>query len=235
MRTALISLALAAAWAWAAGAARPPVGFQEAVWGMSQAEVRGAVDPSQWRTVPAENDFPEELGIKVFGSNETIAGYPAEVRYYFVEDRFCQATVDFDFSHLASYDFNYNVFRSVDEYYRVIRDETLTFVHDIFDLLRKKYGKKEPVFEGLDPREVFLRTDERVRRDRWNFRYHPSEYYKNIIASSYARWDFPKTRVLFSVNISAADKRFDYRLSLTSLDLQEYITTRKDRLRSQDL
>ncbi|MBD3347078.1 MAG: hypothetical protein GF401_18645 [Chitinivibrionales bacterium] len=216
-------------------AAEPPVGFQNAVWGMSASEVRSTVKPEQWKQVQLETDFPEELNLSVYSSSADIAGYPAEIRYFFVEDRFFQVTVVFDFDHLASYDFNYNVFRSVDEYYRHIRDQSLTFVHDIYDLLRKKYGKKQPVFKGLDPRKIFLNTDRYIQKERWNLRYHPSEYYKRIITSAYARWDFPKTRVIFSVNVSAADKRFDYMLSLTSLDFEKYINKRKDMLRMENL
>jgi hypothetical protein len=143
--------------------------------------------------------------------------------------------VEFDFSSLATYDFNYNVYRSVNEYYHAIRSRTLTFVHDIFDLLRKKYGKKEPVFEGLDPRNVFVPLDKYVNRERWNLRYHPYDYYQSIVTSAYAQWLFPETRVIFSTKISAPDKRFDYTLSLTSLDYAEKVNEMKDQLRMQDL
>lgn len=216
-------------------AAEAPVGFQDAVWGMNAADVKSAAQPKQWQKTQLEKDFPAELNVTVFSSSAEIAGYPAVIKYYFVEDRFFQVTATFNFDQFKTYDFNYNVFRSVDEYYRFIRDQSLTFVHDIYDLLRKKYGKKEPVFKGLDPRKVFKDTDAYIQKERWNLRYHPSEYYKRIITSAYALWNFPKTRVAFSVNVSAADKRFDYILSLTSLDFEEFVNKKKDMLRMKNL
>ncbi len=215
--------------------AKPPVGFQNALWGMSPLQVRSATGASSWNTIPVGEIFPPDLGIQIFGSPATIAGYPASVKYYFFKERFFQATVAFNFDHLASFDFNYNVFISIDKYYRAIHDQTLTFVDDIYQLLRKKYGKKLPIFKGLDPRHVFKHTDNYIKQELWNLRYHPSEYYKRIVSAAYARWDFPKTRVLFSINISAKDKRFDYQLSLTSLDLERKINELKDALRMEGL
>ncbi len=136
----------------------------------------------------------------------------------------------FNFNRLKNYDFNYNVFRSVNEYYYAIRNSTISFINDIYDLLQKKYGKKEPVFKGLDPRLMFVKLDRYVKQERWNLRYHPYDYYTHIVSSSYARWDFPKTRVVFSLNLSAPDKRFDYRLSSVSLDMEREIKKKRDEL-----
>ena len=108
-------------------------------------------------------------------------------------------------------------------------------MNDIYDLLRKKYGKRKPVFRGLDPRHVFVELDEYVLRERWNLRYHPYDFYLNIVTASYARWDFPHTRVIFSLNIAAAQKRFDYRLSLTSLDAAAPLRKAMDELRGKGL
>lgn len=215
--------------------AKPPVGFQNATWGMSPEEVRKAAGVSNWQSTPLDAAFPEGLTITAYIASSTIAGYQAQVKYYFYEQKFFQATVVFNFDELKNFDFNYNVFISVDRYYRAIHDKTLTFVADIYDLLRKKYGKKQPVFKGLDPRFVFKHTDAYIKQELWNLRYHPSEYYKRIVTAAYARWDFPKTRVIFSINISAKDKRFDYQLSLTSLDLEKEINKKKDELRMQGL
>ncbi|MBD3391921.1 MAG: hypothetical protein GF418_07625 [Chitinivibrionales bacterium] len=214
--------------------AEPPAGFQDAKWGSSPAQVRAAAQAASWQAV-ADNGFPEGLNVTVYTAPATLAGYPASVSYYFFENKFFQATVVFDFDDLKNFDFNYNVYISVNRYYREIHDRTITFVHDIYDLLRKKYGRKEPVFKGLDPRHVFENTDRYIKQETWNLRYHPYEYYKRIVAAAYARWDFPETRVLFSVNISAIDKRFDYQLSAVSLDLEEEVNRKMDALRSQGL
>jgi hypothetical protein len=231
----LFHLALVAGLVGPIGAAGPPEGFQGAAWGAPPEQVRAAAGVGGWRQTAGGEDFPEGLGVTTYAAQTRVAGYPATAKYYFFGGKFFQATVEFDFSQLENFDFNYNVFISVDRYYRAIHDQTITFVHDIYALLRKKYGKKEPVFKGLDPRHVFERTDAYIRQERWNLRYHPSEYYKRIVTSAYARWDFPETRVIFSVNISAADKRFDYMLSLTSLDLAREVSAESDRLRMQGL
>lgn len=215
--------------------AAAPEGFQDATWGMSPDQVRQASGAAGWANVGGQLGFPPDLNIEAFQSRSEVAGYQATVTYYFFEQQFFQATVVFDFSHLENYDFNYNVYRSVDEYYTAIHDETLTFVRDIYDLLEKKYGKRQPVFDRLDPKKVFVRTNKYLQREKWNLRYHPYEYYRKIIGSAYARWNFPKTRITFSVNISAADKRFDYQLSLTSLDLERDIRKSKDEIRSRNL
>jgi hypothetical protein len=216
-------------------AASSPEGFQGAFWGSTPEKVKSEASITQWQDLGTDNGFDPELKIKVYSASSTIAGYPASVKYYFLDDRFFQATVTFKFEQLENFDFNYNVFISVDRYYRAIHDQTLVFVSDIYSLLRKKYGKKEPVFQGLDPRDIFRKTDLYIKQELWNLRYHPSEFYKRIVTSGYARWDFPKTRVLFSVNISAIDKRFDYQLSAVSLDLEREINAKKDSLRMNGL
>ncbi len=218
-----------------ARAADPPQGFHGAAWGMSPEQVRGAAQLSQWQAAGGDVGFPDDINVTVFSASTKIAGYPATVKYYFFENKFFQATASFDFDHFKTFDFNYNVFISVDRYYRAIHDETISFVNDIYDLLRKKYGKKQPVFKGLDPRDTFKKTDAYIKEELWNLRYHPSEYYKRIVTASYARWDFPKTRILFSINISAIDKRFDYQLSAVSLDLEKEVNAKMDGSRMQGL
>ena len=68
---------------------------------------------------------------------------------------------------------------------------------------------------------------------RWNLRYHPYDYYLKINTSAYAEWDFPKTRVIFSINISASDKRLIIP-SLSSLKMEDAIK-KMDRLRMKGL
>lgn len=216
-------------------AADDPGGFNNAPWGSSQDQVKAIINPKQWQSDPAAGNFPEDLKVTVYRSNTEIAGKKATVKYYFCEDKFFQSTVIFDFEDLKTYDFNYNVFRSVNDYYLNIRSRTLVFVHDIYDLLNKKYGMKEPVFKGLDPRAIFIKLDSYIRKERWNLRYHPYDYFLKINTAAYARWDFPKTKVIFSINISAADKRFDYTLSVSSLALEKTIMEKMDQLRMRGL
>jgi hypothetical protein len=204
-------------------AAEDPGGFNGAIWGQPPGDVQKNTKAASWQTDPSQQNFPPELNVAVFRTDAQIAGYNASVKYYFQDNRFFQATVDFTFSDLVNFDFNYNVFRSVNEYYTAIRSKTIIFVNDIYDLLRKKYGKKEPIFKGLDPRFVFIELDRYVLQERWNLRYHPYDFYLNLVAASYARWDFPHTRVLFAINIAAPQKRFDYQLSLSSIDMTESI------------
>lgn len=213
----------------------PPVGFQNALWGMSPAEVQKSANLTSFQSTPVGGLFPEGFPILAYTSSSSVAGYKADIKYYFYDNKFIQTTITFNFDELKSFDFNYNVFISVDRYYRAIHDKTVTFVSDIYDLLQKKYGKKQPVFKGLDPRYVFKYTDAYLKQELWNLRYHPSEYYKRIVSAAYARWDFPKTRITFSINISAKDKRFDYQLSLTSLDLEREVNKAKDNLRMKNL
>jgi len=212
-----------------------PNGFNGATWGSTAAQVQRDVGATGWQPDRVAQDFPPEMGVTAFRVNSTIAGYKAAVTYYFWKDKFFQATVRFDFDDLASFDFNYNVYRSVNEYYSAIRARTLNFVLDIYSLLGKKYGKKEPIFKGLDPRYAFTRLDAYLKQERWNLRYHPYDYYQRIVTASYARWDFPKTRVIFSINISAPDKRFEYALSATSLDMEKDVQTELDRLKMRGL
>jgi hypothetical protein len=212
-----------------------PPGFFDVPWGTSIDSTRLLSGGAGWGADGSAAEFPPELNIQVYRTNNTIAGYNATVRYYFYESRLFQTTVMFDFAKLTSYDFNYNVYRSVTEYYTYIRSNTLSFVLDVYDLLSKKYGKKEPVFKGLDPRYTFVRLDALVKQERWNFRYHPFDFYQMIVTSSYALWDFPHTRVIFSINISAPDKRFEYTLSAASLDMVQMVTIRRDKLRMSGL
>jgi hypothetical protein len=211
-------------------------GWNGAKWGSTPDAVRQATGAINWQADQAgAGAFPQDVTITVFRGTGTIAGYPANITYYFHENRFFQATVRFNFDDLKTYDFNYNVFRSVNEYYTAIRNRTLVFVHDIYDLLRKKYGEKKPYFKKLDPKECFVNLDGYLKRESWNLRYHPYDYYLHIIADSYARWDFPTTRVIFSLSINAPEKRFDYTLSLASIKLSSRILSIKDSLRMKGL
>jgi len=212
-----------------------PNGFNGAEWGSAPAQAQQASGVAAWQPDPIAASFPQEMGITAFRANTTIAGYPATVTYYYWQNRFFQATVRFPFDDLVNYDFNYNVYRSVTEYYSAIRARTINFVQDIYTLLRMKYGQKQPVFRGLDPRLAFTRLDAYLNRERWNLRYHPFEFYQRIVTASYARWDFPKTRVIFSMNISAPDKRFEYTLSAVSLDMEKDVKKEMDRLRMRGL
>jgi hypothetical protein len=210
-------------------------GFQNAQWGASVDSVKKANNPASWSPQAPGAEFPKELNVTVVAASQQIAGRNASVKYYFYNNKFFQATVRFNFDNLKTFDFNYNVYRSVDSYYKAIRDQSVTFVFDIYGLLQKKYGRRQPIFEKLDPRFMFTDLDRYLKKEAWNLRYYPYDYYKKIIASAYARWDHPKTRILFSVNICALEKRFDYLLSLTSLDLETEINKKKDELRMQGL
>lgn len=211
-------------------------GFNNARWGQSPDAVRQAAGASGWQVDQAASaGFPKELNIAVYRSSQEIAGYAASVSYYFWENRLFQATVRFPFDDLKNFDFNYNVFRSVNEYYQAIRSRSLVFVRDLYDLLKKKYGGKRPYFKKLDPKDSFVELDAYLRRERWNLRYHPYDFYQRIVTESYARWDFPSTRVIFSMAISAPDKRFDYTLSLASMTLSPQISSAKDSLRMRGL
>ncbi len=216
-------------------AQEPPNGYENAAWGSSAAQVQTILKIQNWQPDQSTKNFPPDLNITVFKETTEINGRKATVQYYFWEDKFFQSTIRFEFNDLKNFDFNYNVYRSVNEYYTVIRSKSLVFVHDIYALLNKKYGMKEPVFKGLDPRSMFVKLDAYLKRERWNLRYHPYDYYQRIVTAAYARWDFPKTRVIFSVNISAIDKRFDFLLSHTSLDLERLINKKMDQLRYQRL
>jgi hypothetical protein len=211
-------------------------GFNNAKWGDPPDAVRQSVTTGNWQPdQAAAAAFPEGLPITVYRTSGDIAGYPATVTWYFHDNKFFQATVRFNFNDLQTYDFNYNVFRSVNEYYNAIRSRTLVFTRDIYDLLRKKYGKKEPVFKGLDPRKSFVNLDAYLKRERWNLRYHPYDFYQRIMTQTYARWNFPKTTAIFAIAISAPDKRFDYTLSLSSVALSPLINAAVDSLRQQGL
>lgn len=234
MKIRLLALLFCLVVPWA-HAAQPFDGFQNAVWGEKPDDVKKNNNPQGWTAVPAGNEFPKELNISMFSATQEIAGKTASVKYYFQDNKFFQATARFNFNNLQSFDFNYNVYRSVDSYYHAIRDQTLTFVFDVFDLLRKKYGKREPAFKGVDPRLIFKNTDECLKKESWNLRSYPYEYYRKIVASAFAQWELPKTRIIFSVAISAPEKRFDYELSLSSNKLAAIINAKKDSLRIQNL
>ena len=216
-------------------AAEPFNGFQNALWGTSPDEVKKNNAPLTWNQAPPGSDFPKELNVTIINATQNIAGQAAAVKYYFCDNKFFQATVRFNFDRLKTFDFNYNVYRSVDSYYRAIRQQTLTFVFDLFDLLRKKYGKKEPAFKGKDPRYIFKDIDDYVRAEAWNLRSYPYDYYKKIAAVAYAQWDLPKTFITFSIVISAPDKQFDYQLSISSKSLSASVNAKKDSLRIQNL
>jgi hypothetical protein len=210
-------------------------GFQNARWGMAPDEVRKINNPRTWSPVSSDLGFPKDLKISTYSASQDITGKDASVTYYFFENKFFQATARFNFDQLKNFDFNYNVYRSVDSYYRAIHNQTLTFVFDIFDLLRKKYGKKEPAFRGVDPRRIFGELDGYLKKESWNLRSYPYEYYKKINASAFARWEFPNTTIVFSIAIAAPEKQFDYLLSLTSNSLGAAINAKKDSLRTQNL
>ena len=210
-------------------------GFQNARWGMGPDEVRTSNNPRTWSAVTTETNFPKDLKITTYLASQDIAGKDAAVTYYFFENKFFQATARFNFDQLKNFDFNYNVYRSVDSYYRAIHNQTLTFVYDIFDLLRKKYGKREPAFRGADPRRIFMAVDEYCSKEAWNLRSYPYDYYKKIAASAYARWEFPNTIVIFSIAITAPEKQFDFQLSLSSTSLTSTVNAKKDSLRTQNL
>ncbi|ERP31370.1 hypothetical protein [Chitinivibrio alkaliphilus] len=205
--------------------AQAPQGFQEFEWGTGPDEISATALGEGWENTETPL-FPNTPEIEVFQRNQEIGGYTAVTNFYFYEDQFFQATVHFDFSHLAEYDFNFNVFISVDEYYREIRTQTLTFVNDIYTLLKRRYGRRQPVFKGIDPRNMFARTDNYISQERWNLRYNASEYYKRIITRGYAKWTYPETQIIFSIDISAPDERFDYLLSASSVALKKEIEDR---------
>jgi hypothetical protein len=235
MKTRLCALFLFMATVYRPYAAGPFDGFQNALWGAKPDDVKKNNVPQTWTALPPGNEFPKELNITIFNATQTIAGKAALIKYYFQDNKFFQATARFNFDNLKTFDFNYNVYQSVDSYYRSIHDQTLTFVFDVFDLLRKKYGEKEPAFKGVDPRFIFKNTDEYLKKEAWNLRSYPYEYYKKIAASAFAQWDPPKTRIIFSIRLSAPEKQFDYELSLSSNDLSAIINAKKDSLRIQNL
>jgi hypothetical protein len=210
-------------------------GFQNARWGMAPDDVRKSNNPKTWSASALDNGFPKELKVSTVSASQDIAGKDATVTYYFFDNKFFQVTARFNFAKLKNFDFNYNVYRSVDSYYSAIHNQTLTFVFDIFDLLRKKYGKKEPAFKGADPRRVFSELDGYFKKESWNLRSYPYDYYKKISASAFARWEFPNTTVVFSIAISAPEKQFDYILSLSSNKLAGTVNAKKDSLRTQNL
>ena len=207
-------------------------GFLGSPWGAAPAAVQKTSGATSWQATPAASaSFPPALGVTAFQASAPVGGYPAAVTCYFYNNQFFQATAVFNFNDLKTYDFNYNVYISVDRYYREIKKRTIPFVNDIYSLLLKKYGTKQPVFKGLDPRELFVVLDSYFSRESWNLRYHPSDYYKGIKTNGYARWDFPQSRATFAIQISPVDTLFSYSLSLTSLTLERQISHTQDSLR----
>jgi len=200
-----------------------PDGYRDIPWGTSIAQARAILTGVTLTEIPRDSrrdrQFPDGVNITRYRITDSVAGYPARTELYFFNDQFFQAVVNFNFDRFKNYDFNYNVFISVDRYYNDIRATTLNFVADIYSLLAQKYGKKQPTFRGLDPRHSFVDLDNYLAQERWNLRYNPSEYHKKIATQSFAQWIFPKTEVRFSIAISAFDRRFDYILSLASNDL----------------
>jgi len=235
MKKTLLLLFFVAATAPELFAAVPFNGFQNALWGAKPDDVKKNNNPQTWTALPPGNEFPKELNITIFNATQTLAGKAAVVKYYFQDSKFFQATARFNFDNLKAFDFNYNVYQSVDKYYRAIHDQTLTFVFDVFDLLRKKYGKKRARLQGRRPEVHFKNTDEYLKKEAWNLRSYPYEYYRKIAASAFAQWDLPKTRIIFSINLSAPEKLFDYELSLSSNDMTAMINAKKDSLRIQNL
>lgn len=214
----------------------PPEGYRDVLWGTSLVEVQQAFEGKTFRKItPQDMQFPENVPLSCFAIDDVVAGYPAKTEFYFFEERFFQVLIRFDFDRLKTYDVNYNVFISVDRYYTEIRATTLLFVADIYELLYQKYGRKEPTFRTLDPRFCFVETDKYLAQERWNLRYKPSEYYKCIVAQSYAEWRFPKTEIRFAVALSASEQRFDYTLSLVSLDLLSEVQGEIQSIREADL
>ncbi|MCL2845169.1 MAG: hypothetical protein FWE23_06950 [Chitinivibrionia bacterium] len=204
-----------------------PDGYRGIAWGSSVAEAQAILQEvplTQLTARPRTASFPAELNIARYQIlRDTVAGYPARTTLYFFDDQFFQAVVDFDFSRFTRFDFNFNVFISVERYFNYIRTNTLNFVADIYTLLTERYGRRQPVFRTLDPRYTFVALDNYLAQERWNLRYNPSEFYRAIQTQSFAQWRFPRTEVRFSIAINAADKRFEYVLSLASTDLMGQI------------
>lgn len=200
-----------------------PNGYRDIPWGASVAEAQAILAGVQFTEIPRDNrrerQFPEDVNVRRWQINEAVAGYPARTDLYFYNDRFFQAVVRFNTNRFLNFDFNYNVFISVDRYYNYIRSNTLNFIADIYALLAQRYGQRQPTFQGLDPRNAFVELDNYIGRERWNLRYNPSEYFRRIQTQSFAQWRFPRTEVRFSVIISAFDRRFEWTLSLASNEI----------------
>lgn len=214
--------------------ATTPLGYGDALWGDSEAQVTSVATTQLTKSTP-KTAYPAALEITQLVGVQDVAGYSAKTSYYFYKNQLFQVTLVFTVPGLKNYDFNYNVFVSVDGYYREIRDKSLVFINEIYSLLQSKYGKKQPVFVKLDPQKAFVPTDTYISQERWNFRYAPSEYYKRIVVQGYAKWLYPKTEINFAINISAPDKRFDYTLSLGSTLLKDEIERASRKLMSNGL
>jgi hypothetical protein len=231
-----ISLALLFSISITLAAYPPPCDFNGAAWGSAPDAVRSATAAAGWAQDNAgAGVFPKELSVTVYRSVATIAGYKATVHYYFWAGRFFQATVKFNFDDLANFDLNYNVYNSVSDYYRNIRNRTLTFVSDCYGLFTAKFGPKGPCFSSLDPKNCFRSLDALFGGESWNLRCRPHDFYRRIKTQSYARWDFPQTSVIFSILINAPEKQFDYTLSYASVALAGQVNNAKDSLRMKGL
>lgn len=215
--------------------ATAPIGYENTIWGDSPQKVKTSISSKGFSPVSLKEKFPTQLNITTYRATQTVAGYNSETTYFFYNNKLFQVTLRFTVPGLKNYDFNYNVFVSVDKYYREIRSKSLIFIQTIYKLLENKYGMKQPVFKGLDPKNAFISTDNYLKQERWNLRYAPSEYYKRILASAYAKWLYPKTEITFAVNISAPDKRFDYTLSYVSTLLKDRIIKESKKLNSTGL
>ncbi len=236
MNKALLFAALLFSFSITLAAFPPPSDFNGAAWGSAPDAVRSATGASGWaQDNAAAGVFPKELSVTVYRSAATIAGYKATVHYYFWMGRFFQATVKFNFDDLANYDVNYNVYNSVSDYYRAIRGRTLTFVNDCYGLFTVKFGPKRSCFNSLDPKNCFNSLDSLFGGESSNLHSRPHDFYQRIRAQSYARWDFPQTSVIFSILLSAPDKRFDYTLSYASVTLAGQVNNAKDSLRLKGL
>ena len=121
--------------------AQNPSGIDNLDWGASPETVRNAVKAQGWQQDPLGNEFPEAQCDCLQGKLKD-SGLRCKHGYYFYDGKLFQTTVTFNFNQLKNYDFNYNVFRSVNEYYYAIRNSAISFINDIYDLLQKKYGKK---------------------------------------------------------------------------------------------
>jgi len=216
-----------------------PDGYRGIAWGSTAAQataVLQGVQLTQLADRPRTATFPAALNVVRYQIlADTVAGYPARTTLYFYNDQFFQAVVDFNFNRFVNFDFNYNVFISVERFYNELRATTLNFVADIYALLTERYGRRQPVFRTLDPRNSFVELDNYLARERWNLRYNPSEFHRRIQTQSFAQWRFPRTEVRFSIAISAFDNRFEYVLSLASTELMAQIQRSINDIRSQGL
>ncbi|MFW5774984.1 MAG: hypothetical protein ACOCW2_01725, partial [Chitinivibrionales bacterium] len=91
-KTGILMLVSALLFTFPLFSAEAPTGFQNAGWGMGPQEVATAAGVENWQQKPPEGDFPAGVDITTYVSDQTIAGYEAQVSYYFFEQQFFQAT-----------------------------------------------------------------------------------------------------------------------------------------------